>query len=145
MEWLHLILLIVSAILAVSALIVAKAPDAKAMIEKLVPFQAFIGVGLLAVSLIQLLRIGPVTIFRMVSPAPVLGLTLLAGCFGGIALGFMFGMPQIAQWIPGESPAEQKAQEISRKLAPFQVIIGLICGGAGLVMLLIGLKIMKPY
>ena len=145
MEWVHLSLLIVSAILAVSALIVAKAPDAKAMIEKLVPFQAFIGVGLLGVSLVQLLRIGPANIFKGMSRAPVISMTWLAGCFGGMLLGFMLGMPQIAKWIPGDSPAEQKAQELSRKLAPFQVILGLICGGAGILMLLIGLKIMKPY
>ncbi|MDX2086856.1 MAG: hypothetical protein SFX73_03350 [Kofleriaceae bacterium] len=128
-----------------SALIVAKAPDARAMIEKLVPFQAFIGVGLLAVSVLQFLRLGPGNIIKSISHVPLVGLTWLAGCVGGIALGFMFGMPQIAKWIPGDSPAEQKAQELSRKLAPFQVILGIICGGAGIVMLLIGLKIMSPF
>jgi len=145
MEYLHAILLIVSAILAVSALIVAKAPNAKAMIEKLVPFQAFIGVGLLGVSLVQLLRVGPGNIFKGMDRAPVFSMTLLAGCFGGMLLGFMFGMPQIAKWIPGDSPAEQKAQQLSAKLAPFQVILGLICGGAGIMLLLIKLELMKPF
>ncbi|HVK88828.1 MAG TPA: hypothetical protein VM513_32130 [Kofleriaceae bacterium] len=143
MEWLHAILLIVGAILAVSALIVAKAPDARAVIDKLVPFQALIGVGLLAVSVVQLLR--GLKFLDTMKDAPVPGLAWLAGSAGGIVLGFLFGMPQIAKMIPGDSPAEQKAQELSRKVAPYQVIIGVICGGAGILMLLLLLKIMKPY
>jgi hypothetical protein len=138
--WLHAILLIVAAILAVSALIVAKAPDARAVIEKLVPFQAAIGVGLLAVSLIQLLRHGG-AVLRTVSVQPVLSLAMLGGCIGGIVLGFLFGMPQIAKWIPGDSPAEQKAQELSRKIAPFQMIIGAVCGASGILLLLELLKV----
>jgi hypothetical protein len=145
MDWLHIILLIVSAILAVSALIVAKAPEARQVLDKLVPYQAFIGVGLLAVSLINWLRHGVTSIFDGLSAFPVMSMALIAGVFGGILLGFLFGMPQIAKWIPGDSPAEQKAQELARKVAPFQVILGGICAAAGILMMLIHLKIMKPF
>lgn len=143
MEWLHTILLILAAVLALSGLIASKSADAKQMIDKLVPYQALIGVGLLAVGLIQLLRIGPINLFRMLGH--LFGIALFVGVVGGILLGFMFGMPQIAKWIPGESPAEQKAQELSSKLAPYQLILGALCGGAGVVFLLIQLHILKPF
>src|SRR4051812_35557819 len=104
--WIHIALLIVGGLLALSAFIVAKKPDAKAMIDKLVPFQALIGVGLLAVAFINMLRMGPINIFRVFSILPMFGLATIGAVFGGIILGFFFGMPQIAKWIPGESNAE---------------------------------------
>lgn len=145
MEWLHTILLILAAILALSSVIASKSADAKKMIDKLVPYQALIGVGLLAVGVIQLLRVGPINLFRGLTHMPLYGLALLIGVLGGILLGFMFGMPQIAKWIPGDSPAEQKAQELSQKLAPYQLILGALCGAAGLLFLLIQLHILKPF
>lgn len=145
MEWLHLILLIAGGLLGISGLIIAKKPDAKQHIDKLVPFQAFIGVALIGVGLVQLLRFGPINVFRALGPMPIVGLTLIAGIFGGILLGFLFGMPQISKWIPGESNAENKAMEFSKKIAPYQMILGLVCLGAAALMLLLELKILKPY
>lgn len=143
--WVHTLLLIVAGLLGVSAFIVAKKPDAKAMIDKLVPYQAFIGVGLLAVALINWLRIGVFNIFRGFSHAPILSLAILGAVFGGIILGFFFGMPQIAKWLPGESNAEQKATELSKKIAPYQMIVGVIVLGSGLLLLLVNLRIINPY
>jgi len=144
MGWLHLILLIASGILATSAFIVAKKPDAKAMIDKLVPFQAFIGVSLLAISLWSWLHFGIVNIFRLFSYWPLGGLAAIGGVFSGLLLGFLFGMPQIAKWIPGESSAETKAMELSKKLAPIQMIIGVVALASGLLILLMELRILKP-
>lgn len=144
MDWLHIMLLLAGGILAISGLIVSKKPDAKAMIDKLVPFQALIGVGLLAIGLIRLLQLGPVMTLRIAKVWPVMGITLIGALYGAILLGFLFGMPQIAKWIPGESNAENKAMELSKKLAPFQVIIGAIVLGSGVLMLLFQLGILKP-
>lgn len=143
MEWLHTVLLILAAVLALSGLIASKSADAKKMVDKLVPYQAMIGVGLLSVGLIQLLRVGPINLFRTLGH--LFGIAMFVGIVGGILLGFMFGMPQIAKWIPGESSAEQKAQDLSRKLAPYQLILGALCGGAGVIFLLIQLHILKPF
>jgi hypothetical protein len=142
--WVHALLLIVAGILGLSGFIVAKKPDAKAMIDKLVPFQAFIGVGLLAVALINWLRAGIVNVFKLFSVWPLFGLAILGAIFGGIILGFFFGMPQIAKWLPGESNAEQKASELSKKIAPFQMLFGIVCLASGLLLLLYGLKILTP-
>ena len=120
-------LLILGGILAISNLIVAKKPQAKDLIDKLLPFQAIIGVGLLALGIWSLLALGGV--LRSFSFAPISAVVSLAMMGSAVLLGFMFGMPQIAKWIPGEGAAEQKGMALSKKLAPFQVIIGL--GGLG--------------
>jgi hypothetical protein len=142
--WALIILMIAGGILGVSGLIVAKKPDAKAMIDKLVPFQAFIGVGLLALGLWALLSFGPIDTFRMLKVWPMLGIFAITGSWGAILLGFLFGMPQIAKWIPGESAAENKAMELSKKLAPFQLILGAIVGFGGILGLLLVLGVLKP-
>lgn len=144
MGWLQLILLILGGVLALSTFIVAKKPDAKAMIDKLVPYQAFIGIGLLALSLINWIRIGLGTPFQLMKFWALGGITLIAAIFSGILLGFFFGMPQIAKWIPGESSAETRALELSKKIAGIQMIVGVIALVAGLLMLLMELRILKP-
>lgn len=142
-DWLVVVLMIAGGILGISGLIVAKKPDAKALIDKLVPFQAFIGVGLLGFGLWFLIRVGPAMPFRLVSVLPMFAVFAIAATWGSMLLGFLFGMPQIAKWIPGESAAENKAMELSKKLAPFQLILGAIVGFGGIIGLLIGLGIVK--
>ena len=136
MELINALVLIVGGILAVSGLIVAKKPDAKELIDKLVPYQAIIGIALLALGIVNLVRWLGNHVFTLLSVAPLFGLTVLAMIFTSILLGFMFGMPQIAKWVPGQGAAEQKGLELSNKLAPFQVAIGLIGLGAVLLLLL---------
>lgn len=142
MDYLLPLLLIAGGILAVSSLIVAKKPDAKAMIDRLVPYQAFIGVGLLGLGLWNLIR--AFEIFKFVSLIPVLVIVTLAMIVSAVLLGFMFGMPQIAKWMPGEGAAEQKGMELSTKLAPFQVLFGLIGIASSLLFLLFRSGILKP-
>lgn len=135
MVFINVLLLIVGGILAISALIVAKKPDAKELIDKLVPYQAIIGVALLAVGLLDLLgSLGK--ILHLLNGAPVHAIVWLAVIVTSILLGFLFGMPQIAKWLPGQAAAEQKGMELSNKLAPFQVIIGLVGLGAALLLIL---------
>jgi hypothetical protein len=137
----HGILLILAGILAVSALIVAQKPDAKALIDKLTPYQALIGVGLLAVGLYHLIRSlkGFSDLFKS-----LMGFSMFAMIATAILLGFLFGMPQIAKWIPGDSTAEQKAQQFAKKVAPFQVILGIVGIGATLIFFMYLWGVIKP-
>ena len=136
------IVAILGGILAISGLIVSKRPDARQMIDKLVPYQAFIGVGLIALGVINFLRsISYLTALFNVNL--IFGAALLSMIGTSILLGALFGMPQIVKWIPGDSPAEQKAQEITQKLAPFQVILGMIALVASLLVLLYQFEIIK--
>jgi len=94
---------------------------------------------------LRLIQVGPINTFRFLSVSPLLGITLIGALWGAIVLGFLFGMPQIAKWMPGESGAETKAMDLSKKLAPFQTIIGVIVLASGVLMLLFQLRILKPF
>jgi hypothetical protein len=142
MEFINALVLIAGGILAVSSLIVAKKPDAQKLIDKLVPYQAVIGIALLALGIVNLLRGIGNGLFDALSIVPLFALSFLAMCVTSILLGFLFGMPQIAQWLPGESAAEQKGKELSRKLAPYQVIIGLVGLASALLIVLYRLRIL---
>jgi len=135
MALIHALALAVGGLLAASGLIIAKKPDAKQLIDKLMPYQAIIGVILLVLGVLSLLQsLGG--LMSVITHFPLLGLTGLAVIVTSILLGFMFGMPQIAKWMPGEGKTEQKGMELSRKLAPFQGILGIIALVAALLSLL---------
>ena len=138
----NIILGVLGGVLAAAAMIVAKKPDAKQYIDKLAAYQAIIGVGLVAVSLINFLRM--LKYLSLVFKLSVLfASSFLAMVGAGFLLGALFGMPQIAKWIPGESSAEQKAVELSKKVVPYQVMLGIILMVASLIMLLYWLHILK--
>ena len=142
METINALVLIAGGILAVSSLIVAKKPDAQKLIDKLVPYQAIIGVALLVLGIVNLIRGLGNHLLDILRIVPLFGLTYLAMCVTSILLGFLFGMPQIAKWLPGEGPTEQKGMELSRKLAPYQILIGLVGLVAALLMILYRLRIL---
>jgi hypothetical protein len=142
MDFIAPILLIVGGILAISNLIVAKKPEARQMIDKLLPYQAGIGIALLVVGVLNLLR-SLSGIFQLIKLMPLYGVSWLAMIVCSILLGFMFGMPQIAKWMPGNNNAEQKGMELSKKLAPYQVILGLVGIGSALIFLLYQLRILS--
>jgi hypothetical protein len=139
MEIVNVLLLIAGGILAVSGLIVVQKPNAKELIDKLVPFQALIGVGMLVLGVMNLLRTFG-GLFASIRNTPVIGIAWFAVLGVSILLGFLFGMTQIAKWAPG---AEQKGMELSRKLAPFQVLLGLAGLAASLIWLLNELGLLK--
>jgi hypothetical protein len=139
---LNSVIVILGGILAVSGLIIANKPDAKQIIDKLTPYQALIGVGMIALSVITFVRqISVLTDMFKLNFMSALGVWCMIGT--GVALGALFGMPQIVKWIPGQYSAEQKALEFSQKVAPFQVLLGLIAIAGGLIVLLFNLKILK--
>ena len=139
----NVVLGVLGGLLAAAALIISKKPDAKQYIDKLAAYQAIIGVGMIGVSIVNFFRmLGGFTM--TLKYLPLLGSSVLGMLGSGVLLGALFGMPQIAKWIPGESSAEQKAVELSKKVAPFQVILGIISVISSLIVLLYLLHILKP-
>jgi hypothetical protein len=135
----NIILGVLGGLLAAAALIISKKPDAKQYIDKLAAYQALIGVGLVAICLINFLRaVGHV--MDMIKFLPFFGASFISMVGCGFVLGALFGMPQIAKWIPGESSAEQKAVELSKKVAPYQVLLGVILIVASIIQLFYWLK-----
>jgi hypothetical protein len=134
-----IILLLVASVLAVSALIISKKPSAKEMIDKLVPYQGFIGVALLAWGIIDLLTLH---VFDLMSIWAMGGAIVFVAILSEILLGFLFGMPLIAKWIPGDTPAEQKALEMQKKVAGFSVLLGIVGALAAIGLLLMKFEIL---
>ncbi len=144
MEYLTASLLIVCGVLAAASWIVSKSPNAKQAIDKLVPFQGILGVALLVIGVVDLIRWLDV-IKHAFKGGVLFGLTMWGSVVGAILLGFLLGMPQIAKWIPGDSPAETKALEMQKKLGVYSTIVGFIGIACGILFLLYRLEILKPH
>lgn len=134
---------IAGGILAASALIVAKKPDAKELIAKLAPYQAGIGVFLLGWGLYYLLvGLGISMLTALIKVAPLFGISLTGMFATSILLGILFGMPMVAKM---SAAGAAKGEEMAKKLAGVQVLIGLVAIGCALIFLLYRFQILKLY
>lgn len=124
------ITLILLSILAVPSLILAKKPNAQELLDKIAPYQGWIGLvfcfwGIWGI-ITSVLNIGWLTTF------PIWWVTLLAGSVVQAALGFMLGFGKINELFLAKSEeAKAKASELRAKIAPKQGklgILGLIVG-----------------
>jgi hypothetical protein len=137
MEITAALVLIAGGLLAASAVIVARMPDAQVRLNRLMPFQGIIGMGMLVLGVINLIR--ALGFIRYMRSLPVLGASWLTVIGCSILLGFLFSMPIIGRLIPGNSSAEQKAAEIAAKIAGVQILLGLLGIVASLVYLVMRL------
>lgn len=119
------ITLILLSIIAVPSLLLAKKPNAKELLEKIEPYQGWIGLifciwGVWGI-ITSILNIGWIT------TAPIWWATLLAGSFVETTLGFMLGFGVINTLIIGKNEqAIAKAAELRAKLAPKQGKLGML-------------------
>jgi hypothetical protein len=125
MDIINAVVVILGGILAVSGLIIAKKPDAKAMIEKLTPYQALIGVAMVVLGVVNFLRIFSV-LTDIMKVNLLWGAAILAMIGVSVVLGLLFGMPQIAKWTGNNANAEHKMAQLAQKVAPYQVMLGLV-------------------
>jgi len=123
--------LILLSIIAVPSLILAKKPNAKELLDKIEPYQGWIGLifclgGVWGV-ISSVLNMGWITSY------PIWWITLLAGSLVQAVLGFMLGFGMINKLILSKNEAaQQKAEELREKLAPKLGklgVFGLIVGG----------------
>lgn len=140
MALLFALLLIVAGALAASSLIIAKQPNAREVIAKLVPFQGIIGIILLIWSLIVFLfQILPI-MGLMMSYFPLRGLLVILTFLVAIALGFLLGYGLIKQYALKNAGAAQSGDAMQVKLSGIQGPLGLAGIALGLWLLISSLS-----
>lgn len=127
--------LICGGLLAASSLIIAKKPNAKELIDKLTPYQGWIGIALFVwgiwdvISWVRILGV----IFKV---KLLLGIFLTVGVWTELLLGFLLGFGLITKYaLSKNETALAKGQAIRAKLAPFAGIIGLTAIVVGVLLL----------
>ena len=124
------ITLIILGILAAPSILLAKKPNAKELIDKIAPYQGWIGLvfclwGLWGV-IQALLKIS------WISEWPIWWITWLAGSAIQTILGFILGYGMISKLILSKNEqAKEKGEKILAKLAPIQGKLGLAGIGIG--------------
>jgi hypothetical protein len=117
--------LVLLSIIAVPSLILSKKPNAKELLEKIEPYQSWIGAlfcfwgvwGIIS----AILNIGWLT------TAPIWWVTFLAGNIISAALGFMLGFGLINKYVLSKNEgAKEKADALRAKIAPKQGKLGLV-------------------
>ena len=116
-------ILFVAGVLGAANLIIAKKPNAKDLIEKLTPYQGWIGVLLVLWGIWDL--IGVFRSLGLLSAAPVWWVLYLVTAVTELALGFLLGYGLISKYVLGRSPqALEKGQQLRVKLAKYQGPLG---------------------
>ncbi len=122
--------LILLSIIAVPSLLLSRKPNAKELLEKVAPYQGWIGLvfcvwGVWGI-ITSFLHMG------WLSAAPIWWITLLAGSVVEAGLGFMLGYGLMNElFLSKNESAKEKAEKIREKIAPKQGklgILGLIVG-----------------
>jgi len=121
--------LILLSLIAVPSLLLSKKPNAKELLEKVAPYQGWIGIvftfwgvwGIVSV----FLNLGWLT------SLPIWWVTQLVGSLVQATLGFMLGYGLITGFLAKNEDAKKRAELIRAKIAPKQGklgILGLIVG-----------------
>ncbi len=122
-------------ILGASSLVIAKKPDAKALIDKLAPFQGWIG----AISALWGAWgiVSSILNLNWLSVVPIFWITFLATSITLLALGLLLGVGVLKTFIKAPAAVEKLDATIA-KLAPYQGMLGLIAIGLGIWMVVAG-------
>ena len=125
------ITLIVLSLIAVPSIILAKKPNAQELLDKITPYQGWIGLlftfwGVYGVIFSGILGLG------WMSSWPVYWITLLAVNIMQAVLGFILGYGMISKYVFSKSEeAKKKGEQLLAKLAPIQGKLGLVGIGVG--------------
>jgi hypothetical protein len=127
MRWLLTVaMLIVGGILASSSLIVARKPNAKELIDKLTPYQGWIGIALFLGGIVDtffLIRY----IGAMFQASFLLSIFYIIAVPTELLIGFLLGFGLITKYaLSKNETALAKGQAMRAKLAPIQGILGIL-------------------
>ena len=129
---------IAGGMLAASALIIARKPNAKELIDKITPYQGWIGIVLFFWGVWAVLDC--VRHVSLISAIPVFWTFWLLQGIADLLVGFLLGFGLITKYALGNSPtALARGQQYRAKLAGYQGVLGLFAIAMGV------LYILWPY
>ena len=124
------ITLILLSIIAVPSLLLSRKPNAAELLEKVAPYQGYIGAAFCFFGLWGLLS--AFLNLGLLTAAPVWWITWAAGSAVEAVLGFMLGYPLIQQYVlSNNDEAVAKGEALRARLAPIQGRLGLAGIGVG--------------
>jgi len=118
--------------LAAANFVIEKLPNSKSLIEKMIPYQAVIGVAAMILSVMKLLD-------AFTLKADFFTQLINFSCIASTAIvGFLLGFPMVQQFMSNDEKSKAKAEDVRKKLSPYQVIAGLVALGTGAYILIYG-------
>lgn len=121
---------IAGGILAASALIVARKPNARELINKLTPYTGWIGIVMFFWGVY-----GVINIFRflgVLTHAPLMLVFVIALTLSDLIVGFLLGFGLITKYTLNGSPgARARGDQLRERLVPYQATFGLIAIACG--------------
>ena len=116
-------ILLAGGLLGAANLIIAKKPNAKEQIDKLTPYQGWIGVLLVLWGIWDV--IGVFRSLGLLGAAPVWWVVYLITAVTELALGFLLGYGLISKYVLSGSPQTlEKGQQLRAKLTTYQGPLG---------------------
>jgi hypothetical protein len=132
---------IVGGILAASGFIISKKPNAKELIDKLVPYQGWVGVCMLGWGVWEL--IGCITGMQLLSMFPIYWVFWLLTGIADLGVGMILGFGLVSKWTMSGSPAAlEKGQALRAKLVTVQVPLGFLAIVMGVMYILFSMGIL---
>ena len=123
------VILLAGGLLGAANLIIAKKPNAKELIEKLTPYQGWIGVVLVLWGIWDLIGV-----LRSLGTFSVFWLVWLVTAVTELGLGFLLGYGLISKYVLGSSPqALEKGQQLRARLANYQGPLGVVAIGLAII------------
>ncbi len=122
---------IIGGIIAASGLIIARRPDAQEWIDKVTPYQGWLGLGLFSWGLYWLLTFVLPNIGALTS-VPLQFAVITAVLVSGIGVGFLLGFGLLSKYaLNKNATAAAKGQALRQKLVLIQAPLGLVAVASG--------------
>ncbi len=133
------ILLIVLGILAVPSLLLSKKPNAKELLDKITPYQGWIGVVFCIWGVWGIIQ--AILGLSVLSHFPIVWILWMLTSVVTASLGFILGYGMISQNLLAKNEtAKEKGEQLLAKLAPLQgklgiaaIVIGILCVVANII------------
>jgi uncharacterized membrane protein len=135
----HGITLIALGILAVPSLLLSRRPDAKDMLDKITPYQGWIGVIFCVIGLLNLLS----ALFNLniLFYFPIYGLIYLADAVVMTLLGFILGYPLIQKYaLSRNATASAKGVQVLQRIRPMQGKLGVLAIIVGIILIVLAIS-----